>query len=449
MSKLEVAFAAWIAFHAKVGVDIEATLMPPATEAGIQAVENEIGFRLPEDLRQLYKIANGQFDSYDHAAELEERMAPGEPWAPLFGYYAFLPLEKALSRHLDALEWKRSEQEFNEKYYKANPDQTFHPNIWQVREGDPVDPLGWNARWFNFAESNADSYAVDMNPPRGGTPGQIVEHGSDVARLSVVASSLTDLLQDAAQRLDPSEQNRYQHSDPDRDYRPTIYFDMDWRNTPYDERAYQASIPQIPAEYQAWEEEVEQRREVERQRFTAWLKEHDLDDQEIAQMQAFSEMDMALDQLPPEHVVAAMQAFAQSQGQSMVVDEPVPDEATIERATWFGYYMSLAGAVISSNTEYGKHISSTVGHGLQRQQAIALYHRYKLEIGQWKQSDYEIAEQLKVRFGELELIKQGQTDSYSMQIDQTILSVCHTTFDPDTYKSEEHCEKIDMAQYRR
>ena len=71
MSKFEAAFAAWIAFHSKLGVNIEATLMPPATEADILAVENTLGFDLPDDMRALYKIANGQFDAWDHREELK------------------------------------------------------------------------------------------------------------------------------------------------------------------------------------------------------------------------------------------------------------------------------------------------------------------------------------------------------------------------------------------
>ena len=153
-----------------------------------------------------------------------------------------------------------SEKEFNEKYYKANPDETYHPNIWDVREGDPVDPLGWNPSWFAFAESNADNYSVDMNPPRGGSPGQVVEHGADVAKLSVVASSLADLLQEAALRLDPAEANRYDYSYATDMRRAAIYFDMDWRNQPFDPQAHRDSTPAVSAEHEAWIDEQEQLR---------------------------------------------------------------------------------------------------------------------------------------------------------------------------------------------
>ena len=290
-----------------------------------------------------------------------------------------------------------------------------------------------------------------MNPPHGGSPGQIVEHGADVARLSVVSSSVTDLLEEAVLNLDPSEENRYQRSERDGSYRSTVYFDMDWRNQPYDEQAYQASIPQMPAEYQMWADEMEAARNQEQQRFAAWLEDQDLEEQNRIDMQHWSSMDVSFSQLqiPPDHVVAAMQAFAQSQGQAMIDEDSPPDDAAIEQAMWLNYYMSLAGNVINSNSEHGKHISSTIGHGLERQQAITLYHRYMLETGNWTQSDYDIAEQLRSRFGKLKMIEEGQTESFSMQFDQTVLSICHSTFDPDTYKSTDHCEKIDISEYRR
>ena len=63
MTTFEAALAAWIAFHSELGVNIEATFMPPATEGELVAAERAIGFSLPDDLRSLYKVANGQYDT--------------------------------------------------------------------------------------------------------------------------------------------------------------------------------------------------------------------------------------------------------------------------------------------------------------------------------------------------------------------------------------------------
>ena len=83
MSQLEIALAAWIAFHAELGVDIEKTLLPPADESEIQEVENRIGFKLPDDLRELYLIANGQLNPYDEA-ELANRLEVDKPCCLLY-----------------------------------------------------------------------------------------------------------------------------------------------------------------------------------------------------------------------------------------------------------------------------------------------------------------------------------------------------------------------------
>ena len=160
MSKFEVAFAAWIAFHSQLGVNIEATLKPPATEEQIRAIEKKLGFDLPDDIRELYKKADGQYDSWEHGEELKARLAPNEYWAPLFGNFAFIPLDQALARYVDETEWKKSESEFTAKYNEANPDKvTDNQIVWEVRTGDPVDPGGWNQDWFIFAWTNADSLA--------------------------------------------------------------------------------------------------------------------------------------------------------------------------------------------------------------------------------------------------------------------------------------------------
>jgi hypothetical protein len=132
---------------------------------------------------------------------------------------------------------------------------------------------------------------------------------------------------------------------------------------------------------------------------------------------------------------------------------PIPSEAGVpgsqmlEQKRWYGYSMSLASAVIRSHSEHGRHISSTLGRGLRRTEAITYHQRYLLESGDWTQSEYDAAERLRARLDNLQIIKQGKTDSFSMEIDQSVLKICYSTFDPDTYKRTEHCEPIDLADY--
>jgi len=207
MSRLETALTAWIAFHAQLGVDVDAFFLPPASEAQIAEVEEQIGYRLPEDLRELYKITNGQWNTYDGDSSVLD-VDRDQRWAPLFGNYDFLPLHEALEKYQFYLESYTSEKEFNKKYYAANPDKTYVPTVWEVREGDSVDEAGWNPSWFTFAGSDANTYSVDLSPPHGGNPGQVVLHGADEWILQVVGHSITDMMEQAVTHLSSDEEHR-------------------------------------------------------------------------------------------------------------------------------------------------------------------------------------------------------------------------------------------------
>ena len=64
MTGFDEAFAAWLAFHAAIGVDQTLWLASPATEKALDAAEARIGFDLPADVRALYRRADGQRDPY-------------------------------------------------------------------------------------------------------------------------------------------------------------------------------------------------------------------------------------------------------------------------------------------------------------------------------------------------------------------------------------------------
>lgn len=135
MTPLEYALSAWIAFHAELGVEIEATFLPPATEEQIVDVETEIGYRLPEDLRKLYLIANGQLGPYG-----DQKLEGITRWAPLFGNNDFMSLDQAIGQYRSYLDMYQFDLNFRSKYNAANPDKKIEPIVWDVREGDPIDP---------------------------------------------------------------------------------------------------------------------------------------------------------------------------------------------------------------------------------------------------------------------------------------------------------------------
>lgn len=266
---LETALAAWLAFLAQLGIDMSPYLLPPATETQIVAVEQEIGYRLPEDLRELYQIANGQADQSDMQFQQTETKSDSLPWAPLFGNYEFLSLEQAVEL------WRVQNEIYSDPMFKEDDFS------WEVRSDDPVDKQGWNRFWFVFAGRHSNHYSVDTQPPQAGTSGQVVVHGSDEWELQVVASSVTELMQQAARLLDPLDTPRYHFSRLDDETLETLYFDMDWRkhfqskqeiqeeHEAY-ERTQQDWLDRHPLFVQ-WQQEQLDLRQLRMEEFGAWL----------------------------------------------------------------------------------------------------------------------------------------------------------------------------------
>jgi cell wall assembly regulator SMI1 len=178
------ALAAWLAFLASLGVDMQ--LNPPASEERIAAAESEIGFRLPDDLRALYGVADGQREPSE--------IVPGAGFSAtgfFFGRYAFASLEEALTEYRA---WREIHDEAGEAF-ASTYDWT------RARAGDAVHPDYWRPGWFPFAtDGGGNSYAVDLSPPPGGTYGQVIVIGRDEDERRVLAPGLTEFLRQTAQR---------------------------------------------------------------------------------------------------------------------------------------------------------------------------------------------------------------------------------------------------------
>ena len=255
MDALSSALAAWIAFHASLGVDLDALLLPGAAEVEIVAVEDAIGHRLPDDLRALYGRANGQLDPWASPPP-DPSGGDGERVASMFGHFRFLPLDEALAAYRDQVAMHGDHP----------PDADFEP--WSYRPEDPIDPVDWQPTWFTFAAAGAgNGYAVDLAPPRGGTVGQIVQVGPDFERV-LIAESLTALLDGAARGLDPEQPGRFEFHDGERDgsYPPSVEFDMNWRWTPPVPPTAE-EIARAEAESAAWNAAYE----ADRAGFRSWL----------------------------------------------------------------------------------------------------------------------------------------------------------------------------------
>jgi len=202
MTGMATAWAAWTQFHAGHGFAIEHFLNPPATEADLAAIETETGYRLPDDLRELWRRANGQPDSYGIASP-----APGTVISPVFGSYDFIGCAAALAAYRD---WTEVLEEQGD---------TMNDGITR-REGDPVQAAYWIPGWLPFAvDGGGNFYAVDMAPSECGTYGQVILMGPDEDERRVLGTGIAAWLTDTARRAPPLDNE----AEP-----PLAHFDMEY-----------------------------------------------------------------------------------------------------------------------------------------------------------------------------------------------------------------------------
>lgn len=207
---LDEAVDGWLRRHAENGSAAALLLNPPAAEAALDALQARIGFALPDDLRALWRRADGQRDAF--GAE-----APTGRWlCPLFGSYSFSSVAEALDSYLGWLDI----------YGEGGPafDEAFNDEAAvQRREGDPVHREYWRPGWLPFSlDGGGNSYAVDLAPAPGGTYGQVIVIGPDEDLRRVLAPSLAAFLAGGAMAIpafDPGAE------------RPVHFFDMESRPT--------------------------------------------------------------------------------------------------------------------------------------------------------------------------------------------------------------------------
>jgi len=186
MTGLEAAFTAWLEFLASVSVDTDVVLEKPATEQEINKLEHAIGFELPQDLRELYLITNGQ--------QKPGYVEPGQSRysTNLFGSYDFLSVDEALKAY-----------EFNREIY-ADVGRNLDEEI-RVHSGEPVDALSWKEGWLPIAGSGANQIAIDLAPAEGGDYGQLIPIGADEFERFVLATSLSQFFTTAANETSADE----------------------------------------------------------------------------------------------------------------------------------------------------------------------------------------------------------------------------------------------------
>ncbi|WP_326833997.1 SMI1/KNR4 family protein [Amycolatopsis rhabdoformis] len=155
------------------------------TEADLAAAEARIGARLPEDLRALYRLADGD---------------PEE--TALLGPYSCNPLDRVVADHLEgtpgAYGW---EDAVSDTGVVFDPPPFGH-----------VKRLSRNDWWIPFGSDRAMNYlCADLDPGPTGTAGQVLEFGRDIhGPLRYVAPSITAMLREVVEAL---REGRYTYED--------------------------------------------------------------------------------------------------------------------------------------------------------------------------------------------------------------------------------------------
>jgi len=146
------------------------------TEADLAAAEARIGVRLPEDLRALYLVADGD---------------PAE--SGLLGPYSHDSLGRLVGNYLDG--------EPGSYGWEDEPDDD--GVVFETVPFGHVKRLSRNDWWVTFGSDRAMNYlAVDLDPAERGRPGQVLEYGRDIyGPLRYMSASITAMLTEVVEAL--------------------------------------------------------------------------------------------------------------------------------------------------------------------------------------------------------------------------------------------------------
>lgn len=146
----------------------------PASEQDIASAEQLLGMALPDSVRSLYTLANGQPDDA----------------ARLLDAFALMPLTEVV----DAAA-------FLNDFFPGGVNEE-HPACAMDTDAG-IQPMWWNPRWIPvMTNGSGDYYCVDLAPAGGGTPGQLIGYFHDETFRRRIAVGLEILLAEIADGLE-------------------------------------------------------------------------------------------------------------------------------------------------------------------------------------------------------------------------------------------------------
>lgn len=153
-------------------------LAPPASQAEIDDLEQVLGQRLPDDVKAVLRLHNGQLSTDTSTS------GPGAaPCIPTLSFLSTHLIQEAWSSCVSLLESPEIE------------DLQAFGDVMPGAEGrvKPLDTSpGWIPLWSDT--TRRDYIGLDLDPDHAGIRGQIINFGRNEQRHFVCAESFTDLL---------------------------------------------------------------------------------------------------------------------------------------------------------------------------------------------------------------------------------------------------------------
>lgn|GEM_PF-2907891 len=171
-------------------------LRPPATEEQLLEAEHEFGHRLPEDLRALYLLHDGQDQRWQEGWTLQD-FFPGHPfasidlgmrgWRSMCDFWQLEPGQEPIVGFESDKGW-------------------WDPELRQV----PAD-----IAWFPFGRSDEDKTAlyVDLNPVLGRPEGQVIYQGAWAHPPAYIGPSVLAVVERIAESISAGEMRIRQQED--------------------------------------------------------------------------------------------------------------------------------------------------------------------------------------------------------------------------------------------
>lgn len=156
--------------------DVEAALnlQPGATDEDFQFVEKALGVTLPEEMKALYRVHNGQV--WDIGVNAFVRNLTLSPLSQIKENWTFLQEE-------------------------------FDPDEMEPEIGDGIKPMLWNCKWIPIAENGGGDYlCLDTDPSSKGSVGQVLTFWHDWGHRSVEATGLFEFIQKCLEEEDEDDE---------------------------------------------------------------------------------------------------------------------------------------------------------------------------------------------------------------------------------------------------